>query len=133
MNRENEHHSHPPVIKDSENQQPIAGIWRGSLRKIVQAFVVGDYSLSQGIEGVEPLDRASAEQIKDYITDYGATLIDLPDDTWKTSVSLWYENHWELLIDLWTAEEGRSDMVLHCWVREVDDGYRIKICLVYVP
>jgi hypothetical protein len=55
---------------------------------------------------------ATAEQIRRYLADYGCTLVELPEDTWQTSVSQWMETHWEVLVDLWTAEEGRSDLVL---------------------
>ena len=35
--------------------------------------------------------------------------------------------------DLWTEEEGRSDLVLSGSVSETADGYRFTLRLVYVP
>ena len=45
----------------------------------------------------------------------------------------WMGTHWEVLVDLWTKEEGRSDLVLH--VKVVEDGAspRFTVHLVYVP
>jgi len=123
----------PEPVKDEESQHPVAAVWRGPLREVVRAFVRGDYGLANGVAGVEALDPKTAKQIRKYIADYGATLIDLPDETWDTSVAQWDGTHWQLLVDLWTAEEGRSDLVLDCLVHETDAGCRIKVHLVYVP
>ena len=37
-----------------------------------------------------------------------------------------------LLIDLWSQEEGRSDLVLHAHVTDTP-GFSVKVHLVYVP
>jgi hypothetical protein len=42
-------------------------------------------------------------------------------------------DHWDALIDLWTEDEGRSDLVLQVDVSEAASGYRVDIRLVYVP
>jgi len=36
-------------------------------------------------------------------------------------------------VDLWTEQEGRSDLVLDIDVRDDGRGYRYSINLVYVP
>jgi hypothetical protein len=123
----------PPAQKDEQAQHPIAGAWRATLRDVVRRFGSGDYGLSTGVPGVAPVAAATAEQIRKYVADYRATLVELPDDTWRTSVAQWYGTHWELLVDLWTAEEGRSDLVLFCTVREADDGHLITLESVHVP
>ena len=41
--------------------------------------------------------------------------------------------YWEVLVDLYTVESGRSDMVLHARVFAENDGYRIEPGMVYVP
>jgi hypothetical protein len=38
-----------------------------------------------------------------------------------------------VLVDLWTAAEGRSDLVLSAEVSEVGREYSVRIALVYVP
>lgn len=123
----------PPALKDEENEHPIAGAWRPMLREVVRCFVEKDYGLARGVPGVEPVTADTAERIRDYIAEYGATLVKLPEDAWQTSVAQWMGTHWQILVDLWTAEEGRSDLVLDGTVTETSEGPRLTIHLVYVP
>lgn len=50
-----------------------------------------------------------------------------------SSVSQWMGTHWEVLVDLWTIESGRSDLVLTVFVLETTDGFRFEIDSVHVP
>jgi hypothetical protein len=123
----------PPAVKDKDAEHPIAGAWRPMLAEVVRSFVEGDYGLAEGVRGVEPVSAETAEHIRAYLADYGATLVELPDDTWRTSVAQWMGTGWDILVDLWTAEEGRSDLVLAGWVDETDAGPHLTIHMVYVP
>jgi hypothetical protein len=129
----NDGSSNPPAVKDVDAQHAIAGAWRPMLGEVVRSFVNGDYGLVKGIAGVEPVGDETAKQIEDYLSDYGATLSELPDETWQTSVAQWMGTHWDVLIDLWTTEEGRSDLVLAGRVEETNDGPRFSVSMVYVP
>ncbi|HFQ4970525.1 TPA: hypothetical protein ACGUUK_004309, partial [Vibrio vulnificus] len=60
-------------------------------------------------------------------------LVALPEQTWDSSVCMWMETHWDVLIDLWTETEGLSDLVLQAKVFESKDGYKYQIEMVYVP
>jgi hypothetical protein len=42
-------------------------------------------------------------------------------------------DHWDALIDLWTEEEGSSDLVLQVHVSEVDSEFLVTVNMVYVP
>ncbi|MES2951763.1 MAG: hypothetical protein V4858_24815 [Pseudomonadota bacterium] len=125
----------PPALKDISTAHFIAGAWRPMLREVVRCFVEGDYGVTRGVAGVEPMSAAKAEGIRAYIAEYGTTLVELPEDTWQTSVAQWtgMGERWDILVDLWTAEEGRSDLVLDGWIAETDIGPRLTIHLVYVP
>lgn len=57
----------------------------------------------------------------------------MPDETWDSSVCNWYDDHWIVLVDLWTEGEGRSDMVLSVTVTEAGEGYGFEIYMVYAP
>lgn len=120
-------------VKDENASHPIATAWRPTLREVVKAFVRGDYALAEPIDFVAPVSKSSATQIRGYIADYGETLVELQDETWTTSVAQWMGGFWEILVDLWTTESGRSDMVLHSQVFEARGGFRIKVHAVYVP
>ena len=122
-----------PPLKDPDAAHPVASAWRPLFRSVVQCFVQGDYELGRGVPGVEPVDAATAAQIRAYVADYGATLRELPEDTWASSVAQWMETHWDVLIDLWSVEEGRSDLVLRGRVVESSTGPRLTVEMVYVP
>jgi hypothetical protein len=122
-----------PVIKDTENEGPIPSVWRPILKNIVDAFVKEDYLLAGGISGVAPVSEETAAQVRDYIHDYGAKLVELPQQSWDTSACIWTGDHWDALIDLWTEDEGRSDLVLEVDVSEVGADYLVTVYMVYVP
>ncbi|KLV05501.1 hypothetical protein ABT56_11030 [Photobacterium aquae] len=122
-----------PIIKDDENQHPIPSAWRPIFSKVINSFVNGTYMPSLGFENVKPITKETAEYIKENIDAYGETLIPLPDEAWESSVCMWMGNHWDVLIDLWTADAGASDLVLGAKVLETDGGHIIEIIMVYVP
>lgn len=119
--------------KDPQSAQEVPESWRPVVRRIVQTFAQGSYEIPTELSFVAPVSPSTAEQIREYVADYGETLIDLPDEAWRTSVCQWMETHWDTLVDLWTAESGRSDMVLAVRVFDVNGVYRFQIQSVYVP
>jgi hypothetical protein len=121
------------VEKNEEEELPIPNVWRPIFENVVKAFVNKDYKLTSGINNVNPISDETAEQIQEYIDDYGEELVDLPEKTWDTSVYICYGDYWYVLIDLFTKSEGLSDLVLNAEVREKDNNYIIDIKLVFVP
>lgn len=79
------------------------------------------------------MSENDAYSVKENIESYGASLIDLPDEAWGTSVCQWTGHHWDVMVDLFTQEEGLSDLVM--FVRVGDDGgvYSFTIDSVHVP
>lgn len=124
---------YPPALRDPDAAHPVAGAWRPILRGVVRRLAQRDYALAEEVPGVAPVSPAVAEQVRAYVADYGATLVELPDEAWASSVAQWVGTHWEVLIDLWTAEEGRSDLVLHGHVVETSAGPLLTVHAVYVP
>ena len=112
--------------------QPVPDPWRPIFCGIVHAFVTGDYALAVGIEGVNPVSEDDARRMAASVEDYGATLVDLTDEVWETSIVQWTGAGWEVLVDLRTAEEGRSDLSLVAGVREVDGVYEVEVEGVWV-
>lgn len=80
------------AMKDEESERPIPTAWRPVIRKIVQAFAGQDYQLSDGLPGVAPVSPDTSEQIRKYVEDYGAKLIELPEESWESSVCIWAGN-----------------------------------------
>ncbi|CAN7457260.1 DUF7668 domain-containing protein [Massilia sp. LjRoot122] len=126
-------HTEVSVTKDSKNEGPIPSAWRPTLKSIVDAFVRHDYRLADGVAGVAPVSEKTATQIRTYIQEYGAELVSLPQESWATSVCIWMGDHWDALIDLWTEEEGSSDLVLQVHVSEVGSEPLVTVYMVYVP
>lgn len=118
--------------RDLERQRPIPSVWREKISEIADAIADEDYRLSK-LRGVRPIDDKRANAIKGNIAAYGAKLRPLPDDTWYTSVCHWMNGYWDALIDLFTAEEGASDLVLSLRVYEVDGKYDFEVRSVHVP
>lgn len=121
------------VEKNEKEELPIPHVWRPTFKAIVSAFVKKDYNLTSEIENINAVSKETAEQIKEYIEDYGEEIIELPDETWNSSVYIYYGGYWNVLIDLFTKDEGLSDLVLNAEVREYNNEYFIDVKLVYVP
>jgi len=121
------------AVKDDSTERSIPTAWRQPFRDIVEAFIASDYRLENGVAGVAPVSPQTAAQIRDYLNSYGATLVALPEESWGSSTCLWYGDHWEALVDLWTQEEGSSDLVLQTKVTEANARFIIQVNLVYVP
>lgn len=121
------------AVKDDSAERVIPTAWRQAFRDIVEAFIASDYGLEKRLAGVAPVSPETAGQIRDSLHDYGATLVALPEETWSSSICIWYGDHWEALIDLWTREEGPSDLVLHAKVTDANASFTIQVHLVYVP
>lgn len=121
------------ISKDEEKQRPIPSAWRQTIGEIVEAFKRGDFQLNSGVTGVRQLSLEDAERIARNIERYGAHLTSLPADTWETSVCQWMREYWDALIDLYTSEEGASDLVLSVRVYEAAEGYEFQVESVYVP
>jgi hypothetical protein len=99
----------------------------------VNAFKDGDFELSTPIANVPKLPENRAEAIQRNIENYGASLISLPNESWDSSVCQWMEGYWDLLVDLFTKEEGASDLALWVRVTEANGEYTFDVLSVYVP
>ena len=122
-----------PALKDGASQQPIPSLWRPVFREVLIAFAKGDYLIKEGILGVETISPELAAAIEWNMASYGAKLIELSEETWGSSVCMWYGGYWDALVDLWTLEEGPSDLILSSRVIEGNSGPSFAVTGVYVP
>lgn len=118
--------------KDPDKAHPVAQEWRPFLQKIVHTLVESELELPRQI-AFAPASEGKLAEIYENIAAYGESLIALADETWDTSVAQWMGTHWDVLVDLWTAESGRSDLVLAVRVFEVGGAYQFEVDSVYVP
>jgi hypothetical protein len=122
-----------PVLKDENNQSLIPTAWRETFVEIVEGLKVGDFDLVRHVRGVRPISVEDAARITGNIKCYGARLASLPVETWQTSTCQWMIGYWDALIDLYTVEEGASDLALAVRVYEEGSDYAFEISSVHVP
>jgi len=112
---------------------PVPSPWRKTIHDIVEAFREKDFILARSVPNVNPVPQREATWLAEYIEDYGDELAELPDETWATSVCERVGDFWDISVDLYTVNEGHSDMVLELRVREDGNGYVFEVRSVYVP
>ena len=100
-----------PKSTEQDGQQPVPEAFRPSLEGIVRAFASGDYDSKQAVPNVEPIRSIVAQQAREFVEDFGETLVELPEQAWVLSSSTDERGSQEILVDLWTAESGSSDCV----------------------
>lgn len=121
-------------VKDASREVPIPQAWRPTLMAVVDSLARRDIVIGAAVPSLDPVPAHIRQQCLQAVDNYGdVTLISLPDETWNSSVALWFGDHWRCLVDLWIEEEGRSDLVLDVDVFENSPGYRFRVNLVYVP
>lgn len=120
------------MLKD-DAEHLIPETWRACLRQVASAFAAGDFELRKHrIEGVAPIDAATAKYIAENVAGYGERLAPLNDATWDRSVCRWMDGYWLMLVDLTTETAQVSDLTLHAKLDEAE-GARLQIASVHVP
>ena len=123
-----------PVPYDSEFQSPIPNIWRDCIIQIIEAFKDKDFGRLNTLPSVQCIDLAYASEIAENIDAYGAHLISLAEESWNTSVCIYMENEsWKAIIDLFTVEEGRSDLIIDLFIFKKENQFIFQINNIYVP
>jgi hypothetical protein len=121
------------MLAQDDKEHPVPEALRPRFRKLVSAFVAGDFELSRHeLAAVSVIDVETAQFIAGQIADYGDDLVPLSDAVWHRSIYRWMDGYWEFLIDLSTTRETVSDLVLHAKLFEDQDG-RIEVRSVHVP
>lgn len=122
-----------PVLYDEDSATPVPTIWRETLIQIVEAFKTNDLISINLIKGVQNVELEYLQEIAENITNYGETLVSLPDETWNSSQAYWKGFCWDIILDLFTESEGRSDLILLMRVFETDGVFEYSIQNIYVP
>jgi hypothetical protein len=120
------------VLERDDLEHPIPPEWHATFHRIAEAFVERDFTLQDHqIDGVAPIEPATAKFIADNITAYGDNLVSLHPATWEWAVYRWMDGYWELLVDLTTAGEEVSDLTLHARLSD-EDRPMLRIWSVHV-
>jgi hypothetical protein len=104
-----------------------------TIQHVVGQLVRGDYA---GVEALTGGQRLRAGEIAQAITDYGRRLVLPPADSAPRSVvDIEGSNpeRWSIYVDLWTAEEGRSDLTLELTMTDSSrDIYDVQVDNIHV-
>lgn len=122
-------------LKRGSRMQVLPPVANTLLKQIVEWLVAGDF---KAVAAETNSTRLSAEQIERAIRTYGRTLTSPPPSSYEnlnivrvTAVS---KPTWSVRFDLWTLEEGRSDLSLECTmsIRPKGDCAAIQIDGIHV-
>ena len=98
----------------AEEVKPMSALSiRDTVHPLIEMLVAEDY---EGVEGASRGHRMTAEQLRQAVVEYGRELRMPPESVFDNLDVIEIEGAtpraWSALIDLWTVEEGRSDLTL---------------------
>ena len=107
---------------------------RDTVHHVVGMLVAGDYA---GVEGASRGRRLTAEQLRQAVEEYGRELRMPPelvfDDLDVVGIEGAAPRAWSVLVDLWTVEEGHSDLTLELLLTDTGgELYNIEIYDLHV-
>jgi len=118
------------VQKNGERELPVPTAWREPLMRIADQIVLGN--APKGLD-IRPIESNVLEINLANVRDYPEKIGPIAGNTWNSSIYVWMDDYWQVLLDL-TEEDGKtSDLVLHVQVYELSDNYEFEIGLIYVP
>lgn len=122
-----------PITKTEGQELPVPNAWRPALKLLADAVVLK--SSVQTIDGfiVDAIDEELLLISHSNVNDYPDSLGPLSAASWTSSICVWHEGYWQVLLDLTTDTGEVSDLVLHAKVTECGDAYTIEPGLIYVP
>jgi len=104
-----------------------------TIQDLLDRLIRGDYAAAEALTGG---NRLSAAEIEGAIAEYGRRLVAPPADSSPRSVidiEGSEPEQWSVYVDLWTAEEGRSDLTLELTLTESSrETYGVQIDNIHV-
>jgi hypothetical protein len=98
------------------------------VRSVVQMLVAGDYNKVAALTKGRRLD---AEAIKFTVGEYGRTLVLPPDDAFDQMDVVRVTNaplpQWSVRMNLWTLEEGQSDLSIELTIIDSAGHYEVEL------
>jgi hypothetical protein len=104
-----------------------------SVRRVIELLVAGKYS---ELEALTNGLRLSAEEMAQAIRGYGRELTSPPNEEFDLMTVVEIRNaqprRWSITMQLWTCEEGRSDLSVELTLVAADDGFTIELDDIHV-
>ncbi|MEM1381641.1 MAG: hypothetical protein AAGH41_13555 [Pseudomonadota bacterium] len=117
------------IVQDHD-ERPVPKAWREVLKRIADAFVLGNMP---GASNIRPVDDETAAINAANIADYPDPIGPLCAASWTASICGRFGDHWEVLVDLSTVSGETSDLVLHVRVFDVAGRTMFEPGLIFVP
>jgi hypothetical protein len=104
-----------------------------TIQRIIDPLIRGDYAAVETLTAGRTL---SANEIEHAIAEYGRRVVPPPPNSAPRSVVETEASNpvrWSVYVDLWTVEEGRSDLTLELTLTESSrDTYDVQIDNIHV-
>lgn len=124
------------------SESPIPLSLRPALSEVVDRLVAGDY---EGLKH-DRIDPYADRDLGLWIREYGrapgsdepgrATLVPLPEEAWDWAEVVFEDSGpprvWGVVLDLWTLEEGHSDLSMEAEVTATSGGLRVVVSDIHV-
>lgn len=110
-----------------EDRGELPGFLVPHVREVVRELAAGNY---EKLESDGRAGRLTAAQLREAVEHYGRTFVELPEEGLQY---VWVyeqagrENVWRVDVDLWTVEEGRSDLTLSMLMEKTEGGVRVGV------
>ncbi len=124
---------HFSISKTEDKELPVPSAWRFALKTIADALV-GETVIPK-IDGflISSPEKDQLQICRDNIEAYPDEIGSLNVESWNSSIHIWNNGYWSVLVDL-TAHSGETtDLVFHAKVSEQGEQYLIEPGLIYVP
>ncbi|QNE17818.1 hypothetical protein F1D05_07740 [Kribbella qitaiheensis] len=111
---------------------PVPERFRPLLAHVIDLVAAGD------LDGLRRDPRIALSDPDDplyWVREYPGTVVKLPEEAWEFAEVIIARDDgvtWSVAVDLWTAEEGRSDLILEAEVRQHRDGLVIEVENIHV-
>lgn len=103
-----------------------------AIRRLVADLAAGRFD---EIERDGRAGRCAGPDLERAVTEYGRTLLPLPDDAHAQIDVVQFDHDptgWAVDVELWTVQEGRSDLTLSLNAWKESSGYRLEITNLHV-
>jgi hypothetical protein len=107
--------------------------FRPALAAVVERLAAGDFAGLKR-DGIDPYPDADLSL---WIRNYGsagATIVPLPEEAWESAgaIPTVRPGEWAIVVDLWTREEGKSDLSMEATVLDSPGGISVVINSIHV-
>lgn len=116
-----------------DGSEKIPKDWRKKIVDIVEVFKNRNLEKLNEIEDIEYIELEHAQDILSNLDSCDLSLVSLPNETWESSSCIYFGDGWQVFIDLYTKEEGRSDFILTFVVMKNGPNLIFTLDNIYVP